>query len=209
MPFDKKLEAPWFSTSKWKIMKDEVKRRGWMWSLWPKKKKKKKKTSHFMKGKLRLCFENGLARVLNQKYLDSKAWSDVLLLSDMGERKKKRKNEILRMVENRSQQQPKKWCLEDWSYMAESHLCQSKKRLKMDYTYNRMKPNRWKAYQGPPTTKTDWRTGSFCRTYMITFSPGEGCRVTQWWSLRSAVANLRLRWGWWWRQRGRWRLHKH
>lgn len=42
-----------------------------------------------MKGKLRLCFENGLARVLNQKYLDSKAWSDVLLLSDMGERKKK------------------------------------------------------------------------------------------------------------------------
>lgn len=54
-----------------------------------KKKKKKKKTSHFMKGKLRLCFENGLARVLNQKYLDSKAWSDVLLLSDMGERKKK------------------------------------------------------------------------------------------------------------------------
>lgn len=126
-----------------------------------------------------------------------------------GKKKKKRKNEILRMVENGSQQQPKKWCLEDWSYMAKSHLCQSKKRLKMDYTYNRMKPNRWKAYQGPPTTKTDWRTGSFCRTYMITFSPGEGCRVTQWWSLRSAVANLRLRWGWWWRQRGRWRLHKH
>lgn len=43
-----------------------------------------------MKGKLGLCFENGLARVLNQKYLDSKAWSDVLLLSDMGERKKKK-----------------------------------------------------------------------------------------------------------------------
>lgn len=43
-----------------------------------------------MKGKLRLCFENDLARVLNQKYLDSKAWSDVLLLSDMGERKKKK-----------------------------------------------------------------------------------------------------------------------
>lgn len=73
-----------------------------------KKKKKKKKTCQFMKGKLRLCFENDLARVLNQKYLDSKAWSDVLLLSDMGERKKKRKNEILRMVENGSQQQPKK-----------------------------------------------------------------------------------------------------
>lgn len=58
-----------------------------------------------MKGKLHLCFENDLARVLNQKYLDSKAWSDVILLSDMGERKKKgRKKEILRMVEKRPQQ---------------------------------------------------------------------------------------------------------
>lgn len=46
-----------------------------------------------MKGKLHLCFENDLARVLNQKYLDSKAWSDVILLSDMGERKKNKRKE--------------------------------------------------------------------------------------------------------------------
>lgn len=186
---------------------DEVKRRDWMWSLWQKKK------SHFMKGKLHLCFENDLACVLNQKYLDSKAWSDVLLLSDMGGKrkiKKKFKKKGRKKSYKWLRKDPnKKWCLEDRSYMAEGQLCHSKKRLKMDYTYNRMKPNRWKAYQGPPTTKTDWRTGSLCRTYMITFGPGEGCRVTQWWSLRSAVANLRLRWGWWWRQRGRWRLHKH
>lgn len=45
-----------------------------------------------MKGKL-LCSENDLACVFNQKYLDSKAWSDVLLLSDMGERKKNNKKE--------------------------------------------------------------------------------------------------------------------
>lgn len=49
------------------------------------------KKSHFMKGKFHLCFENDLAHVLNQKYLDSKAWSDVLLLSDMGEIKKIKK----------------------------------------------------------------------------------------------------------------------
>lgn len=41
-----------------------------------------------MKGKFHLCFENDLAHVLNKKYLDSKAWSDVLLLSDMGKVKK-------------------------------------------------------------------------------------------------------------------------
>lgn len=66
----------------------------------------KKKKRYFMKGKL-LCSENYLARVFNQKYLDSKAWSDVLLLSDMGGKKKKiikRKKEILRMVEKRLQQ---------------------------------------------------------------------------------------------------------
>lgn len=53
-----------------------------------------------MKGKLHLCFENDLARVLNQKYLDSKAWSDVLLLSDMGERKKKNKRKEERNPKN-------------------------------------------------------------------------------------------------------------
>lgn len=57
-----------------------------------------------MKGKLHLRFENDLAHVLNKKYLDSKAWSDVLLLSNMGERKKIRKNKILRMAEKESQQ---------------------------------------------------------------------------------------------------------
>lgn len=41
-----------------------------------------------MKGKLLLCFENDLAYVWNQKYLDSKVWNDVLLLSDMVEREK-------------------------------------------------------------------------------------------------------------------------
>lgn len=41
-----------------------------------------------MKGKLLLRFENDLAYVWNQKYLDSKAWNDVLLLSDMVEREK-------------------------------------------------------------------------------------------------------------------------
>lgn len=167
-----------------------------------------KKKCQFMRGKLFLCFENDLAYVWNQKYLDSKVWNDVLLLSDMVEREKINQQE--RNLKNGWEKTPNETrCLEDWSYMAEGQWCQSKKRLKMDYTYNRMKPDRWKAYQGPPPAQTDWRTGSLCRTYMITFGPGEGCRVTQWWGLRSAVANLRLRWAWWWRQRGRWRLHKH
>lgn len=47
-----------------------------------------KKKCQFMKGKLFLCFENDLAYVWNQKYLDSKVWNDVLLLSDMVEREK-------------------------------------------------------------------------------------------------------------------------
>lgn len=40
-----------------------------------------------MKGK-HLCFGNDSAYVWNQIYLDSKAWNDVLLLSDMVGREK-------------------------------------------------------------------------------------------------------------------------
>lgn len=187
---------------------DEVKRRDWMWSLWQKKKKKplhEGQTSSMLWKWFGMCIES---KIPGQQSME---WCTFAVRhggkrenkKNLKEKGRKKSYEWLRKDPN------KKWCLEDRSYMAEGQLCHSKKRLKMDYTYNRMKPNRWKAYQGPPTTKTDWRTGSLCRTYMITFGPGEGCRVTQWWSLRSAVANLRLRWGWWWRQRGRWRLHKH
>lgn len=67
-----------------------------------------------MKGKLHLHFENDLAHVLNQKYLNSKIWSDVLLLSNMGERKNKEEQN----PKNGWERIPTKiiiWCLEDWS----------------------------------------------------------------------------------------------
>lgn len=166
-----------------------------------------KRKCQFMKGK-HLCFGNDSAYVWNQIYLDSKAWNDVLLLSDMVGREKINQEE--RNPKNGWEKTPTKYnVLKTEATWQRASRCQSRKRLKMDYTYNRMKPDRRKAYQGPPPTQTDGRTGSLCRTYMITFGPGEGCRVTQRWGLRSAVANLRLRWAWWWRQRGRWRLHKH